>query len=107
MIDDYDCRDWLTLNGASQSSVDSAFLRALYDLAFAYENGDVTRPRIAAGQALRGAVRAFFTYKGAFFWKMQAGISDVVFAPFLRGASPSRRAVRVFSSADACRAGRK
>ncbi|HVZ36328.1 MAG TPA: FAD-dependent oxidoreductase, partial [Polyangiaceae bacterium] len=81
-VDAYDCREWLKLNGASESSVNSAFVRALYDLAFAYEDGDVTRPRIAAGQALRGAVRAFFTYRGAFFWKMQAGMGDIVFAPF-------------------------
>jgi uncharacterized protein with NAD-binding domain and iron-sulfur cluster len=80
-IDDYDCREWLLLNGASERSVNSGFLRALYDLAFAYENGDVERPRIAAGQSLRGALRAFFTYRGAFFWKMQAGMGDVVFAP--------------------------
>ncbi len=80
-IDDYDCREWLLLNGAQQSSVNSAFVRGLYDLAFAYEDGDVTRPRIAAGQALRGAVRAFFTYRGSFFWKMRAGMGDVVFAP--------------------------
>jgi uncharacterized protein with NAD-binding domain and iron-sulfur cluster len=81
-IDEYDCREWLKLNGASEQSVNSAFLRALYDLAFAYEDGDVSKPRIAAGQALRGAVRAFFTYRGAFFWKMQAGMGDIVFAPF-------------------------
>jgi uncharacterized protein with NAD-binding domain and iron-sulfur cluster len=81
-IDNYDCREWLKLNGASDRALESGFLRALYDLAFAYEEGDPSRPRIAAGQALRGAVRAFFTYKGAFFWKMQAGMGDVVFAPF-------------------------
>jgi uncharacterized protein with NAD-binding domain and iron-sulfur cluster len=81
-IDNYDCREWLKLNGASDRALDSGFLRALYDLAFAYEDGDFNRPRIAAGQALRGAVRAFFTYRGAFFWKMQAGMGDVVFAPF-------------------------
>jgi uncharacterized protein with NAD-binding domain and iron-sulfur cluster len=80
-IDDYDCREWLRLNGASERACDSAFLRALYDLAFAYEEGDTARPRIAAGQALRGAVRAFFTYRGAFFWKMQTGMGDAVFAP--------------------------
>jgi uncharacterized protein with NAD-binding domain and iron-sulfur cluster len=80
-IDQYDCREWLRLNGASQASVNSAFIRALYDLAFAYEDGDVRRPKIAAGQALRGAVRAFFTYRGAFFWKMQSGMGDIVFAP--------------------------
>jgi uncharacterized protein with NAD-binding domain and iron-sulfur cluster len=81
-IDNYDCREWLKLNGAPDRALESGFLRALYDLAFAYEEGDFSRPRIAAGQAVRGAVRAFFTYKGAFFWKMQAGMGDVVFAPF-------------------------
>ena len=81
-VNDYDCREWLRLHRASERSINSAFVRALYDLAFAYEDGDVRRPRIAAGQALRGALRAFFTYRGAFFWKMQAGMGDIVFAPF-------------------------
>ena len=81
-IDEYDCREWLLLNGASERSVNSGFLRALYDLGFSYEDGDAARPRIAAGQALRATVRAFFTYRGAFFWKMQAGMGDIVFAPF-------------------------
>jgi hypothetical protein len=80
-IDDYDCREWLRLNGASETSINSPFVRALYDLGFAYEAGDLNRPRIAAGAAIRGSLRAFFTYKGAFFWKMRAGMGDVVFAP--------------------------
>lgn len=80
-IDDYDCREWLRLNGASQEAIDSAFIRALYDLAFAFEEGDANRPAIAAGSAIRGAFRAFFSYRGAFFWKMNAGMGDVVFAP--------------------------
>jgi len=80
-IDDYDSREWLRLNGASRESVDSAFMRSLYDLAFAYEGGNPDRPSIAAGSALRGAMRAFFTYRGAFFWKMRAGMGDIVFAP--------------------------
>jgi len=80
-IDAYDCREWLLLNGASPASVDSGYLRALYDLGFGYEDGDATRPRVSAGQALRGFLRAFFTYRGAFFWKMNAGMGDVVFAP--------------------------
>lgn len=80
-LDRYDSREWLKMNGASEGSINSAFIRALYDLAFAYEGGDTDRPRIAAGSALRGAMRAFFTYRGAFFWKMTAGMGDVVFAP--------------------------
>lgn len=80
-INEYECREWLKLNGASDSSVDSAFVRGLFDLAMAYPGGDIDRPALAAGQAVRGALRMFFTYRGALFWKMRAGMGDVVFAP--------------------------
>jgi uncharacterized protein with NAD-binding domain and iron-sulfur cluster len=80
-IDDYDCREWLRMNGASEASLQSGYLRALYDLGFSYEQGDPERPSISAGQALRGMMRTFFTYRGAFFWKMHAGMGDVVFSP--------------------------
>lgn len=80
-IDDYDCREWLLLNGASRAAVDSAFVRSLYDLGFSYEDGDPERPSIAAGQSLRATIRAFFTYRGSFFWRMRSGMGDVVFAP--------------------------
>jgi uncharacterized protein with NAD-binding domain and iron-sulfur cluster len=48
----------------------------------AYEDGNAERPGLAAGQAIRGSLRMFFTYRGAFFWKMRAGMGDIVFAPF-------------------------
>lgn len=81
-IDDFECREWLRLNGASEASVQSAFVRGLYDLALAYEDGDIDKPVLAAGQALRGAARMFYTYRGSLFWKMRAGMGDVVFGPF-------------------------
>jgi len=81
-INDYECREWLRLNGASENSVNSAFVRGLYDLALGYEDGDPNRPGLAAGQALRGSLRMFFTYRGALFWKMRAGMGDIIFAPF-------------------------
>jgi uncharacterized protein with NAD-binding domain and iron-sulfur cluster len=80
-INEYDWREWLRINGASQQSLDSGFMRGIYDLAFAFEDGDVMRPRLAAGVALRGAMRMFFTYRGSLFWRMSAGMGDVVFAP--------------------------
>jgi len=91
-IDDFDCREWLRLNGASEAAINSAFIRGLYDLAFAYEAGDPKRPRIAAGSALRAAFRAFFTYRGAFFWRMTTGMGDAVFAPIYEVLA--RRGVR-------------
>ncbi|MES1245491.1 MAG: FAD-dependent oxidoreductase [Acidobacteriota bacterium] len=82
-VDDYDFREWLELNGASRPTLDSAFLRGVgYDRMFAYEDGDPARPRMSAGQALRDLLRMLFTYRGAIFWKMRAGMGDVVFAPF-------------------------
>lgn len=81
-VNDYDCKEWLRLNGASEASIDSAIVRGLYDLAFAYEDGDFERPALAAGQGIRGSVRMFFTYRGSLFWKMRAGMGDIVFAPF-------------------------
>lgn len=80
-IDDLEFCAWLRTHGASQPAVNSPFMRGLYSLMFAYEDGDFTRPRVAAGAALRGCLRMFFTYRGAFFWKMRAGMGDVVFAP--------------------------
>jgi uncharacterized protein with NAD-binding domain and iron-sulfur cluster len=81
-INEYECREWLLLNGASARAVNSPFVRGLYDLALAYEAGDPQRPGLAAGQALRGSLRMFFGYRGALFWRMRAGMGDVVFAPF-------------------------
>lgn len=80
-LDEYDTREWLALCGASERTLNSTFVRGLYDLAFAYEDGDYNRPRIAAGQGLRGGFRMFMAYRGALFWKMQGGMGDVVFAP--------------------------
>jgi uncharacterized protein with NAD-binding domain and iron-sulfur cluster len=80
-INDYDWKEWLRMNGASEAALDSGFMRGIYDLAFAFEDGDVDRPRLAAGVALRGAMRMFFTYRGSLFFRMSAGMGDIVFAP--------------------------
>ena len=80
-INDYDIREWLRLNGASERSLNSALLRGAYDLAFAYEDGDYRRPRHAAGVGLRGTLRMLFSARGSIFWKMRAGMGDIVFAP--------------------------
>jgi uncharacterized protein with NAD-binding domain and iron-sulfur cluster len=81
-INDYDFREWIRLNGASETTINSPLVRASYDLAMAYENGDYINARHAAGVALRGSLRFLFTYRGSIVWKMRAGMGDVVFAPF-------------------------
>ena len=97
-INDLDYRDWLRKHGATEGALNSRFITGIYDLVFAYEGGDRNKPRLAAGVALRGALRMFFTYRGAMFWRMRSGMGDAVFAPLYKvmssKASDRRRQVK-------------
>jgi uncharacterized protein with NAD-binding domain and iron-sulfur cluster len=91
-VDHLDLRDWLARHGASRRALDSPLVRGHYDLSFAYEDGDPARPRFPAGLALHLTMRMFLDYKGAMFWKMRAGMGDIVFAPLYQALR--RRGVR-------------
>jgi uncharacterized protein with NAD-binding domain and iron-sulfur cluster len=91
-IDHLDFREWLASHGASPETLDSSLVRGMYDLVFAYEGGDPERPRFAAGLGLFLASRLFFEYRGSIFWKMRAGMGEVVFAPLYEALR--RRGVR-------------
>jgi len=84
VINGMDYREWLYQNGATKSSLESKFLTGIYDLTFAYRDGDRRQPQLAAGVALRGALRMFFTYRGSMFWRMRTGMGDAVFAPLYK-----------------------
>ena len=80
-----DFRRWLGSHGASPSSLDAAPLSALYDLAFAYRNGNSSDPyqaSMAAGVTLRFALEFVLDYRDAPLWRMRAGMGDVIFTPF-------------------------
>jgi len=83
-INGYEWTDWLTRNGAWQSTIDGALVRAIYDYVFGFFKGNTAVRNLEAGTATYGVLRLFFTYKGAIFWEMQAGMGDVVFAPLYR-----------------------
>ncbi|MDM0105035.1 NAD(P)-binding protein [Variovorax sp. J22R24] len=83
-IDGIDYRDWLQKHGATTGAVDSPLVWGIYDLVFAYRDGDHRKPSLSAAQALRGAARMFFTYRGSMFWRLQSGMGDAVFAPLYR-----------------------
>jgi uncharacterized protein with NAD-binding domain and iron-sulfur cluster len=80
-LDQYEFRAWLKKHGASDISLNSAWLRGAYDLAFSFVGGEPTKPNIAAGVAIRAMFRMMFTYKGAVLWKMQAGMGETVITP--------------------------
>lgn len=85
ILDRWDFREWLQKHGASQVAYESGVVQGLYDLVFAYNDGDASDPvkngNFAAGAALRSVLRIDFTYTGAIFWKMQASMGDTVFTP--------------------------
>ncbi|CAA9312971.1 MAG: hypothetical protein AVDCRST_MAG61-1823 [uncultured Friedmanniella sp.] len=91
-VDHLDFREWLRRHGAAETTLRSPLIRGMYDLVFAYERGDRSRPRFSAGLGLLLASKMFFDYKGSIFWHMEAGMGDVVFAPLYQALS--RRGVR-------------
>lgn len=80
-IDHLDYRDWLLLHGIDPGALQSPLLRGMYDLTFAYEEGDPDRPRFSAGLGLQLATQMLLGYSGGLFWKMQAGMGEIIFAP--------------------------
>jgi len=83
-LDQYDFREWLTRHGASPQASSSAVVQGFYDASFAYEDGRSDRPNVAAGVALRCALRIVFCYKGHVLYKMNAGMGDTIFAPLYK-----------------------
>jgi uncharacterized protein with NAD-binding domain and iron-sulfur cluster len=75
-------------------------VRGMYDLVFAYEGGDPERPRFAAGLGLFLASKLFFEYRGSIFWKMRAGMGEVVFAPLYQALRARGVRFEFFSRVD-------
>lgn len=85
-INNLDLRQWIAQNlanlpGDSEETLNSAPVRGIYDLVFAYTDGRPGEYALEAGTALDFMLRIVFEYKGAIYWKMQAGMGDVVLAP--------------------------
>lgn len=80
-LDDIDFRAFLRLHRATEISIDSPLPKAFYDLLLAYRDGDADDQQCAAGLTLRFIYRMCIGFKGAIFWKMQAGMGDTIFTP--------------------------
>ena len=76
-----DYRAWTLRHGADPDAADSTLIRGLYDLVFGFRDGDPDQPGFGAGLGVFLSAKTFFDYKGAVFWKMAAGMGDVVIAP--------------------------
>jgi uncharacterized protein with NAD-binding domain and iron-sulfur cluster len=81
-LDDLEFRAWLEANGAAPDIVrNSSIIRALYDTAFQYDEGDQSKPSYAAGTAAGVLTRLITTYKGDMLWEIQSGMGEAVIAP--------------------------
>ena len=88
-IDRWDFREWLGRFGAAPETQSSPLVRIIYDAAFSYRNGGVSNPvtkrldgaEMGAGTVLRIMLLMAFTYKHAFYFKMRAGMGDIIAAP--------------------------
>jgi len=80
-INDQDFAQWILANGGHPDVVDFPLIRGVYDLVFGYVDADPERPSFAAGLMLFLIGMVLFEYKGAIFWKMTAGMGDVIIAP--------------------------
>ncbi|WP_369798464.1 FAD-dependent oxidoreductase [Mycobacterium sp. URHB0044] len=80
-INDEDFGQWILRHGGHPDVLDSPLVRGLYDLVFGYEDANPERPAVAAGLMIFLIGVVLFEYKGAIFWKMTAGMGDIVIAP--------------------------
>jgi len=89
-LDDMDLRVWLKRHGTHWHTRYSPLVRIIYDAAFSYPDGGkrvdkgFMRERMAAGAALRIIIWMALTYKGAMYFKMRAGMGDVIHTPLYR-----------------------
>ncbi len=80
-INDEDFGAWLVRHGGHPDVLEFPLIRGLYDLVFGYAAADPDRPAFGAGLAVFLTGLVLFEYKGAVFWKMTAGMGDIVMAP--------------------------
>ncbi len=80
-INDEEFSQWILRHGAHPDVLDYPLVRGIYDLVFGYEDADPDRPAFGAGLMMFMIGRMLFGYSGAIFWKMTAGMGDIVIAP--------------------------
>jgi uncharacterized protein with NAD-binding domain and iron-sulfur cluster len=86
-LDQLEIREWLQLHGLSEQLSEWVPVRLIYDLGFAYLNGDSSTPkngRAAAGVTLRIMLRCLLGYREAPLYRMKAGMADTVFTQLYR-----------------------
>ncbi len=76
-----DYRAWLKAHGAGEATIDSALVRSLYDLIFAYPEGNwQTYGNVEAGTLFLSLLNTA-TYQGSIIWKFNTATGDLIVQP--------------------------
>ena len=98
-LDQVEFTEWLRQNGAHEATLSSTLLRSCYDFVFGYPHGRGLAGDVGAGTAVRAMSRLALTYRGAIFFKMQAGMGDTIFGPYYQVLSALGVKFRFFNAA--------
>ena len=80
-VNQLDYRAWLKAHGAGEATIDSALVRALYDLIFAYPEGDWQHyGNVEAGTLFLSLINTA-TYQGSIIWKFNTATGDLIVQP--------------------------
>ncbi len=80
-VNHLDYRVWLKAHGAGEATIDSALVRALYDLIFAYPGGDWRHyGNVEAGTLFLSLINTA-TYQGSIIWKFNTATGDLIIQP--------------------------
>lgn len=80
-IDEMDFADWLVSHGLPERHRTCPLVEFIYFAAFSYVDGMSKRKRMGAGTAYMCILRIASGPKGATYFRMQAGMGDVIVAP--------------------------
>ena len=96
-----DYRAWLKAHGAQEQTIDSAPVRALYDLIFAYPEGNwQTYGNVEAGTLFLSLMNTA-TYQGSIIWKFNTATGDLIVQPLYEVLKARGVNFQFFSRVDA------
>jgi uncharacterized protein with NAD-binding domain and iron-sulfur cluster len=99
-INDEEYLVWLRRHGGPPDLAEFSIVRSLYDMVFGFVGGDPARPSLSAGTAVLFGGKTLFDYRGSVFWKMAAGMGDIVFAPLYEALEKRGVAFEFFHRVD-------
>ncbi|MEQ1497388.1 MAG: NAD(P)-binding protein [Novosphingobium sp.] len=80
-VNKLDYKQWLAAHGADPLTTNSAPVRALYDLIFAYPGGDWQGPGNCEAGTMFLSLMNTATYQGSIIWKFNTATGDLVAEP--------------------------